>query len=336
MLAPSDSPVGSRPLGAGTAAKFNPYHDDAGRFTTPDGAGGGALTGPGHGLGGEGKPSANNNDNRVRVAQVENDPNGNGRNRDVLIEPNTPIETRIPFARDNAAEVTQRVREFIPNWQGPASISTGTGPLSPEQELANYEATINAGEAQLREIARQGMGGNSGPPLEATPSGSVAGSLLHPGYDATYPLGDKPPDLPDFLTRPIGGGSLTGDVQSLKPAELRFANELRALGNHVEIIPRGKDQTPDFKINGIEHELKTVTNVVRTDADGLSKSISSTIGDARSQSSRVIIDARGQAGMTLEAAGQAVRRAYGADNSQKIMSITILTPQGPLYAPRIP
>ena len=34
--------------------KFNPYHDDVGRFTTADRS----VTGPGHGLGGAGKPSA--------------------------------------------------------------------------------------------------------------------------------------------------------------------------------------------------------------------------------------------------------------------------------------
>jgi HK97 family phage portal protein len=52
-----------------TVAKFNPYHDDAGRFTTADGA----ITGPGHGLGGAGKPGASNNDGRVRVAQAESE-----------------------------------------------------------------------------------------------------------------------------------------------------------------------------------------------------------------------------------------------------------------------
>ena len=66
-LAPSDSPLSSRPLGAGPAAKFNPYHDSAGRFTTADGV----VTGPGHTLGGAGKPGARNNDGSVRVANAE-------------------------------------------------------------------------------------------------------------------------------------------------------------------------------------------------------------------------------------------------------------------------
>jgi SCP1.201-like deaminase len=60
---------GGKDSAISTVAKFNPYHDDAGRFTTADGA----LTGPGHGLGGEGKPSASNNDGRVRVANAESE-----------------------------------------------------------------------------------------------------------------------------------------------------------------------------------------------------------------------------------------------------------------------
>ncbi len=47
--------------------KFNPYHDEAGRFTTP----GGSVTGPGHGVGGEGKPDSGNHDVRERIANAE-------------------------------------------------------------------------------------------------------------------------------------------------------------------------------------------------------------------------------------------------------------------------
>ena len=45
LLAPSDSAPRSWPEGAGIT-KYNPYHDELGRFTTADGAGGGgSLTG---------------------------------------------------------------------------------------------------------------------------------------------------------------------------------------------------------------------------------------------------------------------------------------------------
>jgi hypothetical protein len=127
------------------------------------------------------------------------------------------------------------------------------------------------------------------------------------------------PGLPDFLQPRPGPGSLSGAPAAfakLNKDERNFADELVALGNQIEVVDTGGDPTPD--------------------SDGLSKSISSTIMEARSQSSRIIIDARGQPGMTREAADQAVKRAYGADLDDRIENITILTPGGPVYAPRQP
>ena len=79
-FAPSDSPAGSRPEGAGVgpgAVKFNPYHDELGRFTFADGAGGGgpggSLTGgpSSVGLGGNGKPAASGDSgDRVAMGKV--------------------------------------------------------------------------------------------------------------------------------------------------------------------------------------------------------------------------------------------------------------------------
>jgi Contact-dependent growth inhibition CdiA C-terminal domain len=321
LSALGDTPSSRRPP---SAVKFNPYHDDAGRFTTADGG----LTGPGHGLGGAGKPNASGDDGRVRVAQQATPRTRSG---PLAQYPDaTPAQiVRFGIASRDARDTLSQVQQLDPNWKPTPSLHENI-----EGAIAAAEAEAAQATARLGEIARQGIGGNI-PPAE-TGTSSAARRLPHPGYDASIQPGTKPENLPDFLTRPIGGGTLTGDLRSLTPAERRFSEELRALGNHVEIIKAGEDQTPDFKINGVEHELKTVSNVKRTDADGLSKSISSTIGDARSQSSRVIIDARGQVGMTREAADQAVRRAFGADSSEKIKSITILTPQGPIYAARLP
>lgn len=50
--------------------------------------------------------------------------------------------------------------------------------------------------------------------------------------------------------------------------------------------------------------------------------------DARGQASNIIIDARGQAGMTPEVADRAIERALGADFKKKIESITILAKDG--------
>ena len=122
-------------------------------------------------------------------------------------------------------------------------------------------------------------------------------------------------------------------TDSVRDPERRFAEELRDLGNDVAIVPRGQDKTPDFLINGISHELKTIANVSRTDSDGVSKAIASTIMDGRRQSPRVIIDARGQAGMSQEIAQRSIARALGRDSQtgSKIETITVLTKDGPIY-----
>jgi filamentous hemagglutinin len=58
--------------------------------------------------------------------------------------------------------------------------------------------------------------------------------------------------------------------------------------------------------------------------------------DGRGQSGNIIVDARSQKGMNIEAAEMAVNRAYGADNKtgSKIQNLTILTPDGTVSVPR--
>jgi HK97 family phage portal protein len=146
-------------------------------------------------------------------------------------------------------------------------------------------------------------------------------------------IGSKP-KFPEFLTKRPTTGKITGKVEDLTDAEKRFVEELKDLGNDVEIVPRGAGRTPDLKINGKPHELKAVDGVKSTETDALSNAISNRILNARGQAADVIVDARKQPGMTREAAERAVRRAYGADFRRGIDSITILTPDGPIYVPR--
>jgi filamentous hemagglutinin len=118
----------------------------------------------------------------------------------------------------------------------------------------------------------------------------------------------------------------------LKPEELQFAEELRDLGNHVDVIPRGSGRTADFIVNGTAYELKTVSNIADTTSGGLSSAISNRIMGGRGQAGDIIIDARGQAGMSLAVAERAIRRAIGNDRrtGSKIRSVTILTSDGPV------
>jgi hypothetical protein len=164
------------------------------------------------------------------------------------------------------------------------------------------------------------------------------------GVITTAGLGSKPP-----ITKPAtaGGqptstqsGLLTGSTNGLTDAEKNFIKEQLAGGNNVKIIPSTNvGRTGDFYINDIKFELKTMSNVANQTSDGLSSAISSTAMNGRAQSGNIIIDARGQAGMTPDIAQRGINRAYGADirsGAAKIESITIITPQGTVYVPRRP
>lgn len=109
-------------------------------------------------------------------------------------------------------------------------------------------------------------------------------------------------------------------------------------GKTVEVIPAtSAGRSADFFIDGTKYELKTMSNVANQTSDGLSKSLSSTIMDARGQSGNIIIDARGQAGMTPEIAERGIGRAFGNDSrsGSKIQGVTVITSQGTVFVQRV-
>lgn len=141
---------------------------------------------------------------------------------------------------------------------------------------------------------------------------------------------------PDFLIKRETPGKLKGKTDDLTDDEKRFVEELKDLGNDVEIVPRGKGRTPDFRINGKPHEYKIIKELKSTDDNGLSKAIGERASKGRSQSGNLIIDGRGVPKMTVEAAERGIRRAYGSDFNKRINNITVLTPEGSISVPRLP
>ncbi|WDD93023.1 hypothetical protein Bsp3421_003068 [Burkholderia sp. FERM BP-3421] len=134
-------------------------------------------------------------------------------------------------------------------------------------------------------------------------------------------------------------GKLIGSMDGLTAAERGFISEMVAGGRTVNVIPSSNaGRSADFLIDGKKYELKTMTDVVKQDSDGLSKAISSTAMDARGQSGDIIIDARNQLGMTSDIAQRGINRALSADtrSGSKIQSITVITQQGTVYVPRLP
>ena len=131
--------------------KFNPYHDEAGRFTFADGVGIGAITGPGHGLGGAGKPAANNDEVAARLAQAR----GGGSRTGNLgqFQEATPAQLmRYGIANRNATELVRQVRELDPNWRpGPSIYESIEGAIS-----ASEGEAVRA-QARLSEILKDAI-----------------------------------------------------------------------------------------------------------------------------------------------------------------------------------
>jgi hypothetical protein len=141
-------------------------------------------------------------------------------------------------------------------------------------------------------------------------------------------------------------GTLKGDVKKLEPAEQDFVENRLSSGKNVEIIPTAERRTPDFKINGVQHELKTISGVTNATSDGISKQMASRIMDGRGQAEHVIVDMRKQPGINYDIAKRGIGRAFGADNTlqakavkagvyhNQIQSITVVGPGWEITVPR--
>jgi Contact-dependent growth inhibition CdiA C-terminal domain len=114
----------------------------------------------------------------------------------------------------------------------------------------------------------------------------------------------------------------------LSPAELKTANKLVGEGKGVKVLKEVENQkgvrTPDFEVDGVRTELKTVSNLSGKD---MSASLSRRILDGAGQGSNIIIDARNQIGMTEEIAKSGILRAYGAQrklNNVRISEVRVI------------
>lgn len=132
-------------------------------------------------------------------------------------------------------------------------------------------------------------------------------------------------------------GTLLGKLDNLTVAERKCVDDLLAQGKNVEMIPVGAGRTPDFLIDGVRYELKTLSGVVDETADGISDAIANRVMNGRGQATDIIIEAKNQAGITEEIARCGIRRAFGADNKSggQITSITIHGPGWTIIVPRI-
>ncbi|USG64978.1 hypothetical protein NDK47_23095 [Brevibacillus ruminantium] len=127
-----------------------------------------------------------------------------------------------------------------------------------------------------------------------------------------------------------GTGKITGSLNGLTDAEKKVVNDLTARGKNVEIIPKdpnSKVKTPDFKVDGVKTELKTLENPnVNTGITRIQKGL-------KQGAETVIIDAR-DAGLTVDQAKQIINRASGTYPNRTIPGkVEIWTNEGTITYP---
>jgi hypothetical protein len=116
--------------------------------------------------------------------------------------------------------------------------------------------------------------------------------------------------------QPIFSGRV--DVEpgrTLTPAEQSVAELLASEGRQVTAkreINAQSVKNPDFIVDGVNTELKTVSDITSSDISG---ALSRRIQEASKQASHIIIDARQQAGLSRELAERSAVRAYKAQES---------------------
>jgi HK97 family phage portal protein len=153
-------PAGLTPSRDGAEQKFNPHHDELGRFTFgPEGAVGGSE---------RPQPASRRRPGRVRGTPAQ--------------------EARLAVAEARAREATRQLRELEPDWRGPQSLESD--PPGIEGRIAREEATADAAEARLAEILRDAI-------PDTSPSWGVS-RLTKELYERGYFL-ERPTDSPGLL-----------------------------------------------------------------------------------------------------------------------------------------
>ena len=120
------------------------------------------------------------------------------------------------------------------------------------------------------------------------------------------------------------GGTLTGKLDGLTAAEKTIVNDLLDVGNNVEIIPRSNipgHKTPDFLVNGVKTELKTLTGT------SLNTPVTRIQDGFKQGAEAVIVDGR-NTGLTLDNANMVIERILGKYSGELPGTVEIWTTEG--------
>ncbi len=130
---------------------------------------------------------------------------------------------------------------------------------------------------------------------------------------SSSPLG--PPDADDQSKLRIEEGAKPNQ------SELKIARKLTDEGHQVvvrRVAPNGR--TSDYLVNGIETELKTVSNLTGKDP---TSALSSRILEGAGQARSIIVDVSEQVGMTRTMAERSILRVWGRVRADSIPIDTI-------------
>ncbi len=180
------------------------------------------------------------------------------------------------------------------------------------------------GEAKRGEKnALEGLGSGSGSASGSAGMGRSSGGGLGGGGGAK---GGSPASKP----KPSTSGKISGSLDGLTKAEKKVVNDLIKSGKNVEVIPKDPkaiEKRPDFKVDGIKTELKTLENPnINTGITRIQKGL-------KQGAETVIIDAR-VSGLTTEQAKQIIKRASGTYSNKTIPGkVEIWTNEGTITYP---
>ncbi|MDE6947243.1 MAG: hypothetical protein K2P14_08690 [Anaeroplasmataceae bacterium] len=119
-------------------------------------------------------------------------------------------------------------------------------------------------------------------------------------------------------------GTLTGKLDGLTAAEKTTVDDLLNAGKDVEIIPRSNipgQKTPDFLVNGVKTELKTLTGT------SLNTPVTRIQDGFKQGAEAVIIDGR-NTGLTIDNANTVIERVVGKYGGELPGTVEIWTIEG--------
>ena len=199
--------------------------------------------------------------------------------------------------------------------------------LASQNKVCSRDSWLNKGANKIKNAAKKVFSGEAEAGAGGGPETNFESEILSSGEE-----GDK------FLQENYGSenvvweseggtgvrGKLTGSLDGLTSDERTVINELLDAGNDVEIIPRSdiqNVQTPDFYVNGVKTELKTLKG------SSLNTPVTRIQEGFGQGAETVIIDAR-KTGMTLEQADNVMKRVSGIYKNTLPGIVEIWTKEG--------